>query len=106
MGGFNIGASSSLEPLDTIDNYQFNTALLQRRNSAWGWHADYGVLSKLRLYSGTSTTGTAGIMQIDFCNENDEVKRTLYSTSRDEIMPILGEMYIGIQSYLLHIVNL
>lgn len=45
-------------------------------------------------------------MQIDFCNENDEVKRTLYSTSRDEIMPILGEMYIGIQSYLLHIVNL
>lgn len=106
MGGFNIGASASLEPLDTIDDYQLNTALLQRYNNSFGWHVDYGVLSKLRLYSGTSTTGTAGIMQIDFCNENDEVKRTLYSTSRGDILPILGEMYIGIQSYLLHIVNL
>ena len=107
MGGFNIGASASLEPLDTIDDYQLNTVLPQRYNSAWGWHAeDYGVLSKLRLYSGTSASGTAGIMEIDFCNENDEVKRTLYSTSRDDIMPILGEMYISIQTYLLNIVNL
>ena len=105
MHGFDIGASSSLEPLDTIDDYQLNTSLIQRHNNAWGWHVDYGVLSKLRLYSGTSASGTAGILQIDFCNENDEVKRTLYSTSRDDIMPILGEIYIGIQSYLITIIE-
>ena len=102
-GGGIIGASSSIEPLDTIDDYIFNASLIQRVDTNFSWGKYFGILSKLILYSGTSASGTAGILQIEFCNENDEVKHTLYSTSRDEIMPILGEMYIGIQCYMVDI---
>ena len=97
--GVNIGASSSLEPLDTIDSYRNNASLIQKTDTIYfSWNKYFGILSKLILYSNTSTN-RAGIMRIEFCNENDVVRRTLYSPSSDDIMPILGEMYIGVQCY-------
>lgn len=79
--------------MDTIDSYRNNASLIHNVYNTFLWVKPYGILSKLVLYSDTSMPG---IEQIDFCNENDEVRQTFYSFMGDA-MPILGEMYIGIQ---------
>ena len=86
--------------MDTIDSYRNNASLIQTTDTiSFSWNKYFGILSKLILYSGTSTNGMAGIMKIGFCNENDVVMRTLRPSYEYDIMPILGEMYIGVQCY-------
>ena len=96
---FVIGVSSSLEPLDTIDIDYYDNEAIKASDVVSGWSEAEGTLSKLILHCFARTP--EGIMTIDFCNEHDQVQFSWYAGSRNEMLPIFDETYIGIQSYTL-----